>query len=39
MRKRREAVIKAVAQYGYRQQEIASHLGLQLLLGEQDCEA
>jgi putative transposase len=28
LRKRREAVIKAVEQYGYRQQEIASHLGL-----------
>jgi len=28
LRKRRVAIIKAVEQYGYRQQEIASHLGL-----------
>jgi len=28
LRKRREAARKAVAQYGYRQQEIADHLGL-----------
>ena len=26
--KRRVAIIKAVEQYGYRQQEIATHLGL-----------
>lgn len=28
LRKRRVAIIKAVEQYGYRQQEIATHLGL-----------
>ena len=28
LRKRRAAIIKAVEQYGYRQQELASHLGL-----------
>lgn len=28
LRKRRVAIIKAVEQYGYQQQEIASHLGL-----------
>ena len=28
LRKRRVAIIKAVEQYGYRQQELASHLGL-----------
>jgi transposase len=28
LRKRRGAILKAVEQYGYRQQEIADHLGL-----------